>query len=78
MLTAEELWRLARARALLRTPGEERPSIRSVARSSGLSVSHFIRCFRAVFGETPHRATATQTRAVELGCFGLMAGLPEP
>jgi len=70
MIGPQELRRLSRARELLSACGEARLPLRRIARASGLSVSHFIRRFRAVFGETPHRfrirARARQARELLL------------
>jgi AraC-like DNA-binding protein len=44
---------LCHARDLLSEIGEERPTIREVAREAGVSPFHFIRQFEAVFGLTP-------------------------
>src|SRR5262249_28270446 len=52
---AELLSRLCHARDLLRDWEDESPSVSAVARSSGLTRFHFIRLFKAVFGETPHQ-----------------------
>jgi len=46
---------LCRARDLLRDVGDEAPRIADVAKAAGLSPSHFIRQFEALFGETPHQ-----------------------
>jgi AraC-like DNA-binding protein len=55
MIHSELLSRLCRARDLLRDWEDEPLSVSAVARASGLSHFHFIRLFKAVFGETPHR-----------------------
>jgi len=55
MIHPELLGRLCRARDLLRDWDEEPLSVRAVARTSGLTPFHFIRLFKAVFGETPHQ-----------------------
>jgi len=47
--------RLCRARALLDTDGDSVRTIAGVAREVGLSPFHLIRCFRALFGVTPHQ-----------------------
>lgn len=47
--------RLCRARDMLCADDERAPSIREVARASGISPFHFIRQFDAVFGATPHQ-----------------------
>lgn len=54
MIHPELLNRLCRARELLRD-WEEPHSVGTVARTSGLTRFHFIRLFKAVFGETPHQ-----------------------
>jgi len=58
--------RLCRARDLLQ--GEQRGSIREVARTAGMSAFHFIRQFEALFGVTPHqfRIRARLDRARQL------------
>jgi len=55
MIHPELLSRLCRARDLLRDWEEEPLSISAVARASGLTRFHFIRVFKALFGETPHQ-----------------------
>lgn len=55
MIHPELLNRLCRARDLLRNCEEETVSVSAVARTSGLTYFHFIRLFKAVFGETPHQ-----------------------
>jgi AraC-like DNA-binding protein len=49
------LERLCRARDALREVNECPPSIQEVARNAGISTFHFIRLFKACFGETPHQ-----------------------
>jgi AraC-like DNA-binding protein len=53
MLDRDGLEALCRARARLRAAGEEPVRIRRLAAESGLSPHHFIRRFKAVFGDTP-------------------------
>ena len=55
MLDRDALEALCRARARLRAAGEEPVRIRRLAAESGLSPHHFIRRFKAVFGDTPHQ-----------------------
>jgi AraC-like DNA-binding protein len=55
MIHPELLSRLCHARDLLRDWEDEPLSVSAVARVSGLSRFHFIRLFKAMFGETPHR-----------------------
>jgi len=55
MIHAELLSRLCHARDLLRDLEDEPVSVSAVARASGLTRFHFIRLFKAVFGETPHQ-----------------------
>ena len=55
MLSPEGLQALCRARARLRAGAEEPLRIGRLAAESGLSRHHFIRRFKAVFGETPHQ-----------------------
>jgi AraC-like DNA-binding protein len=55
MIHPDLLRRLCRARALLREWSDGPRSVRSVARECGISAFHFIRLFKAMFGETPHR-----------------------
>lgn len=52
MLHKDALLRLCHARDLLRDP-DDTFSIPQVAREVGMSPYHFIRLFKAVFGETP-------------------------
>ena len=66
------LVRLCRAREMLREiHGPELP-LRQVAREAALSPYHFIRVFKAVFGETPHqvRIAARLDRARHLLSIG--------
>ncbi len=53
MLHRDTLVRLCQAREMLREVGERAPSVREVATEAGMSRYHFIRLFKAVFGETP-------------------------
>ncbi len=53
MLTKNQLIRLCSARDQLRRAGDEEVSIDEVARSVAISRFHFVRQFKAVFGETP-------------------------
>jgi AraC-like DNA-binding protein len=55
MIHAELLQRLCCARDLLRQCEDEPRSVSAVARASGLTRFHFIRLFKAIFGETPHQ-----------------------
>ena len=68
MIHPELLKRLCRARDLLRVWDEEPLSIRAVALECGLTPFHFIRLFKACFGETPHqyRSRAQIERAKHL------------
>ncbi len=68
MLHPELLQRLCQTRDWLREDAEPRPSVNAIARRAGIARHHFIRLFRAVFGETPHqyRSLAQIERAKEL------------
>jgi|SRR5215469_9216788 len=55
MIHPDLLSRLCHARDLLRDWEDEPFSVGAVARSCGLTRFHFIRLFKALFGETPHR-----------------------
>lgn len=68
MLHPELLRRLCLTRDWLRAEEEPRPSVAAVARRAGIAPFHFIRLFKAVFGETPHqfRSLAQIERAKEL------------
>lgn len=68
MIHPDLLSRLCHARDLLRTWEEEPLSTTAVARASGLTRFHFIRVFKALFGETPHqyRLRAQMERAKHL------------
>jgi AraC-like DNA-binding protein len=55
MIRPELLSRLCHARDLLRDWEDEPLSVMAVARASGLTRFHFIRLFKAIFGETPHQ-----------------------
>ena len=66
------LVRLCRARDMLRGIHDPKLSLRDVAREAALSHYHFIRVFKAVFGETPHqvRIAARLDRAKHLLSVG--------
>lgn len=68
MLHPGLLERLCAARERLEDAGEDRLLVHTVAKDAGMSVFHFIRLYRAVFGETPARASqrARLNRAREL------------
>ncbi len=68
MLHHELLGRLCAARDDLRASEEPRLSVPQVARRAGIAPHHFIRLFKAVFGETPHqyRSLAQIERAKHL------------
>lgn len=55
MLHHKLLGRLCGARDQLRASEETRLSVREIARGAGIAQHHFIRLFKAVFGETPHQ-----------------------
>jgi AraC-like DNA-binding protein len=55
MIYPELLVRLCHARDLLRDWEDEPLPVSAVARASGLTRFHFIRLFKAIFGETPHQ-----------------------
>ena len=59
--------RLLRARDAMDRAYAEPLDVRAVAAVAHISEAHFIRCFRAVFGETPHRYL--QRRRVERSMF---------
>src|ERR687897_1460361 len=59
--------RLLRARDAMDRAYAEPLDVRSVAAVAHVSPAHFSRCFRAVFGETPHRYL--QRRRVERSMF---------
>ncbi|HYY45594.1 MAG TPA: AraC family transcriptional regulator [Candidatus Angelobacter sp.] len=59
--------RLLRARDAMDRTYAEPLDVRTVARVAHLSEAHFIRSFRATFGETPHRYL--QRRRVERSMF---------
>jgi transcriptional regulator GlxA family with amidase domain len=63
--------RLLRARDAMDRTYAEPLDIRSLARIAHVSEAHFIRTFRATFGETPHRYL--QRRRVERAMFLLRA-----
>ena len=68
MLHLELLHRLCVARDSLRECEEPRRSVSEISRRAGIAPHHFIRLFRAVFGETPHqyRSIAQIERAKHL------------
>ena len=55
MIHPELLTRLCHARDLLRDWENDPLAVSEVARTSGLTCFHFIRLFKAIFGETPHQ-----------------------
>jgi len=55
MLQQERLRRLCLAREWLRGESFPLTPVSQIARRAGLSPYHFIRLFKAVFGETPHQ-----------------------
>jgi AraC-like DNA-binding protein len=55
MIHPDLLSRLCHARDLLRDWEDEPLSVNAVARASDLTRFHFIRLFKAIFGETPHQ-----------------------
>jgi AraC-like DNA-binding protein len=59
--------RLLRARDAMDRAYAEPLDVRAVAAVAHVSEAHFIRCFRAAFGETPHRYL--QRRRVERSMF---------
>ena len=59
--------RLLRARDAMDRAYAEPLDVRTVAAVAHISPAHFSRCFRAVFGETPHRYL--QRRRVERSMF---------
>ena len=59
--------RLLRARDAMDLSYSEPLDVRTVAAVAHVSPAHFIRCFRSVFGETPHRYL--QRRRVERSMF---------
>ena len=59
--------RLLRARDAMDRAYAEPLDVRAVAAVAHISPAHFSRCFRAVFGETPHRYL--QRRRVERSMF---------
>ena len=59
--------RLLRARDAMDRAYAEPLDVPAVAAVAHISEAHFIRCFRAVFGETPHRYL--QRRRVERSMF---------
>src|SRR5919108_3002015 len=59
--------RLLRARDAMDRAYAEPLDVRAFAAVAHVSPAHFIRCFRAVFGETPHRYL--QRRRVERSMF---------
>jgi AraC-like DNA-binding protein len=64
---AEDLNRRLRARDAMHRAYAEPLDVRAVAAVAHVSEAHFIRSFRAVFGETPHRYL--QRRRVERSMF---------
>ena len=59
--------RLLRARDAMDRAYAEPLDVRAVAAVAHISAAHFSRCFRSVFGETPHRYL--QRRRVERSMF---------
>jgi len=67
-----KLVRLSRARDRLREIHDREWSLEKIAREAGLSPYHFIRSYKAVFGETPHQVRIAAR--LELAKRLLMAG----
>lgn len=59
--------RLLRARDLMDRAYADPLDVRAVAAAAHISPAHFSRCFRSIFGETPHRYL--QRRRVERSMF---------
>ena len=55
MIYPELLRRLCHSRDLLRNWEDQPLPVQAVAQRSGLTLFHFIRLFKALFGETPHQ-----------------------
>ncbi len=55
VLDPDTFRRLCHARDLLREAHDPAPPIPQIAREVGMSLSHLIRVFTALFGETPHQ-----------------------
>ncbi len=53
MLTKDRLMRLCKAREQLRVVGTDELSIDEIAKATAMSRFHFVRQFKAVFGDTP-------------------------
>lgn len=72
MLAGDAFVRLCRARDLLREVDDCPRTIDGVARAAAMSPFHFIRQFRALFGETPHQLSiqARLERAKHLLALG--------
>ena len=68
IITPAVFRRLCQARVILETDADPAWTIAAVARQVGLSPFHLIRCFRALFGVTPHqlRTKARLERAQRL------------
>jgi AraC-like DNA-binding protein len=68
MICPDLLRRLCQSRDLLRNWEDLPLPVSAVARRSGLTLFHFIRLFKALFGETPHqyRSRAQVERAKHL------------
>jgi AraC-like DNA-binding protein len=67
VIDAATFRRMCAARDRLRSTEEPAPAVRKVAAEISMSTFHFIRLFRAMFGETPHqlRMRARLERAKE-------------
>ena len=61
MLHDDVFRRLCRARDFIRSQHDEPLTLAAIARQAGVSPFHFLRLFRAAFGETP-RAFLTRVR----------------
>ena len=55
MLTGQAFERLCRARTQLEHDDDRQVTVDEIARRAGMSPFHFIRRFRALFGDTPHQ-----------------------
>jgi AraC-like DNA-binding protein len=65
------LLRLCRARDALRETRERPLTVAQIAREAGISTFHFIRLFKACFGETPHQVRLeAQVGPCQMAAFG--------
>lgn len=67
LMRHEGIRKLCAARDHLRDVSDDAPTIEAVAATVGISTFHFIRQFKALFGETPHQYRTAARLALARG-----------